>query len=429
MEIMGQAMHHPDVAKICREAKLHVPDGIGALKILRKFGFKPEDRITGVDLGPKILELAPVGTKVFFFGAPRGVADSAMARFAEIYKNIDFVGADHGYDVSDKELFAKINASGATILYVALGVPKQERWTAKNLPNMPGIKLAMGVGGSFQCWADPQGKNARLDSKNESRMGSQGSKRASSQDSKILENPQKLPADVFLWEMKTVTLWGYYGYGNVGDEAILASMLNLLGDVKVNLISGPIPSVEESGNLKIIPRSIKRLISSISKSNGFVLGGGGLVHDRINAKSTWYHLLGPSFSRFSNKPVAAIGQQIGPFYRNFTKKLVRYSLSRATLTVRDQKSFNEAKSLGLNPILSADMAFLLKPDEPSKEIAEKIKKLPKPVIVFAPGIDPRWTPTPERSSKILEHLQKQTGGSVLFYHSSLSATTNTSKKY
>ncbi|NTU61027.1 MAG: hypothetical protein HGA95_01665, partial [Caldiserica bacterium] len=173
--------------------------------------------------------------------------------------------------------------------------------------------------------------------------------------------------------MKTVTLWGYYGYGNVGDEAILASMLNLLEGVKVNLISGPVPSVEESDKLKIIPRSIKRLISSISKSNGFVLGGGGLVHDRINAKSTWYHLLGPSFSRFSNKPVAAIGQQIGPFYRNFTKKLVYYSLSKATLTVRDQKSFNEAKSLGLDPILSADMAFLLKPDEPSLEIAEKIK--------------------------------------------------------
>ena len=214
--------------------------------------------------------------------------------------------------------------------------------------------------------------------------------------------------------MKTVTLWGYYGFGNVGDEAILASTLNLLGDVKVNLISGPTPSVEASEKLKIIPRSIRKLLSSISKSDGFILGGGGLVHDRINAKSTWYHLLGPSFSRFTNKPVAAIGQQIGPFYRNFTKKLVRYSLSKALLTVRDAKSFNEAKLLGLKPTLSADMAFLLKLDEPSIEIAEKIKKLPKPVIIFAPGIDPRWTPTPERSSKILERLQKQTGGSILF---------------
>lgn len=213
--------------------------------------------------------------------------------------------------------------------------------------------------------------------------------------------------------MKTVTLWGYYGYGNVGDEAILASMLNLLGDVKVNLISGPMPSVLESDKLKIIPRSIGKLLSSISKSDGFVLGGGGLVHDRINAKSTWYHLLGPSFSRLANKPVAAIGQQIGPFYRNFTRKLVTYSLSRATLTVRDQKSFNEAKSLGLNPILSADMAFLLKPNEPSNFILEKIKNMPRPIIIFAPGIDPRWTPTPEKSAKILEHFQKKTGGSVL----------------
>lgn len=214
--------------------------------------------------------------------------------------------------------------------------------------------------------------------------------------------------------MKTVTLWGYYGYGNVGDEAILASMLNLLDNVKVNLISGPAPSVQKSGKLNIIPRGIRRLFSSIRQSDGFVLGGGGLVHDRINAKSTWYHLLGPCASRFQHKPVAAIGQQIGPFYRSSTKKLVRYSLSRATLTVRDQKSFNEATLLGLKPILSADLAFLLNPDEPSKEIAQKIRQLPKPVIAFAPGMDPRWTPTPERSAQILEHMQKQTGGSILY---------------
>jgi N-acetylglucosaminyldiphosphoundecaprenol N-acetyl-beta-D-mannosaminyltransferase len=161
MEIMGQAVHLSDVAKICKDAALHVPDGIGALKILRKFGYKPEDRITGVDLGPKILELAPKGTKVFFFGAPRGVADSALERFSKIYSNVDFVGSDHGYDVSEKDLFAKINDSGATVLYVALGVPKQERWIAKNLPNMPNIKLAMGVGGSFQCWADPKTRSPK----------------------------------------------------------------------------------------------------------------------------------------------------------------------------------------------------------------------------------------------------------------------------
>jgi N-acetylglucosaminyldiphosphoundecaprenol N-acetyl-beta-D-mannosaminyltransferase len=156
------------------------------------------------------------------------------------------------------------------------------------------------------------------------------------------------------------------------------------------------------------------LFSSIKQSDGFVLGGGGLVHDRINAKSTWYHLLGPTISRFSHKPVAAIGQQIGPFYRNLTKRLVKYSLSKATLTVRDQKSYNEAILLGLKPILSSDLAFLLKPDEPSIELAQKIKQLPKPVIAFAPGIDPRWTPTPERSAQILEYMHKQTGGSILY---------------
>jgi polysaccharide pyruvyl transferase CsaB len=213
--------------------------------------------------------------------------------------------------------------------------------------------------------------------------------------------------------MKTVTVWGYYGFGNVGDEAILAALLPMLENASIRLLTGPTPSVLPDKNLTLVPRSIPKLISSIGKSSGFVLGGGGLIHDRINAKSTWYHLAGPAWSRFTGKPVAAVGQQIGPFYRNSTRKMARYALSKATLTVRDQKSFTEATNLGLKPILSADLAFTLNIDEPARELADKIKTLPKPIIIFAPGIDPRWTPTPERSAQILSYLQSKSGGSIL----------------
>jgi N-acetylglucosaminyldiphosphoundecaprenol N-acetyl-beta-D-mannosaminyltransferase len=156
MEIMGHAMREPQVMEICQKASLHVPDGIGAIKILRKFGMKPDIRITGVDLGPALLSKSPKGTKIFFFGASIGIADQALKNLAIQFPHIGFVGSEHGYDISHTQLIDKINDSGAQILYVALGVPKQEKWIAKNLPLLPNIKIAMGVGGSFDCWADPK---------------------------------------------------------------------------------------------------------------------------------------------------------------------------------------------------------------------------------------------------------------------------------
>ena len=42
-----------------------------------------------------------------------------------------------------------INKSGAELLFVAFGAPKQELWLARNTANLSRIKIAMGVGGAF----------------------------------------------------------------------------------------------------------------------------------------------------------------------------------------------------------------------------------------------------------------------------------------
>jgi N-acetylglucosaminyldiphosphoundecaprenol N-acetyl-beta-D-mannosaminyltransferase len=161
MEIMGLAVRKPEIFEVCKHADLHVPDGIGAVKILAKFGYKPQSRITGVELGPEILKQSPPGTKVFLFGSAAGVADFAVANQKKVSPNINFVGTANGYGFHDNDIIEKINLSGAEILYVALGVPKQELWLAKNLPKMPGVKVAIGVGGSFLCWADENNRSPK----------------------------------------------------------------------------------------------------------------------------------------------------------------------------------------------------------------------------------------------------------------------------
>lgn len=214
--------------------------------------------------------------------------------------------------------------------------------------------------------------------------------------------------------MKKITLWGYYGFGNVGDEALLSSVLSLVKNQSVIIPCGPSPSVAPSAKLQLVGRSPKSVFSAIKNSDGFVLGPGGLIHERRKPQATYYHLFGPLLSKYMKKPYCAVGQQFGPFKRSLTKRLAVSSLAKADfLTVRDSTSFETAKAMGLNPTLSADLAFLIEPDEPSKPIKDKIMQMPTPRTVFVPGIDPALTPTPEKSAQIIRKMLEKTGGSAI----------------
>ncbi len=52
-------------------------------------------------------------------------------------------------ETENSNVIQQINESGAEILFVAFGIGKQEKWIAENLPKMPNVRIAMGVGGSF----------------------------------------------------------------------------------------------------------------------------------------------------------------------------------------------------------------------------------------------------------------------------------------
>ena len=64
-------------------------------------------------------------------GADPGIAQEAGANLQKRYPGLE------------------INQNNSKILFVALGMPKQEKWIHQNLKSMPSVKLAMGVGGSF----------------------------------------------------------------------------------------------------------------------------------------------------------------------------------------------------------------------------------------------------------------------------------------
>lgn len=152
-EFIVTAQRDEAFKKILNECDLCVPDGVGLKFGAWILGQKINERITGVDLTWEICKLAAEkGYSIFFLGAAEGVAEKAAHRIKLLYPNLKTVGTDTSKVSSDGSVevsvIDKINDSGADILLVALGAPKQEKFIYDNKMRLK-AKLAMGVGGTF----------------------------------------------------------------------------------------------------------------------------------------------------------------------------------------------------------------------------------------------------------------------------------------
>ncbi len=96
--------------------------------------------------------------KIFLLGAQEGVAKKVKEIEEKKYKGIKIVGTFSGTpkQKDEKEIIARINKAAPDILFVAYGAPAQEMWIASNLKRMKSVKVAIGVGGSFDFIAKTQ---------------------------------------------------------------------------------------------------------------------------------------------------------------------------------------------------------------------------------------------------------------------------------
>lgn len=136
-------------------AALLIPDGIGVVWAARLLGLARLQRVPGADLMPAICAMcARKGYSVFLFGAAPEVNARAGEVLASLYPGIRIAGSQHGYASNDElaALPARINASGADVVFVALGSPRQELWMARYLPELT-AKACQGVGGTFDVLA------------------------------------------------------------------------------------------------------------------------------------------------------------------------------------------------------------------------------------------------------------------------------------
>jgi N-acetylglucosaminyldiphosphoundecaprenol N-acetyl-beta-D-mannosaminyltransferase len=137
---------------LLKNASLLIPDGIGVVWAARLLGQAKIERVPGSELMPAICKRSvEKGYKIFLFGAQCSVVERAVDKLKEAYAGIAIVGYQNGYVPQEQmdSLVDQINRSGANILFVALGIPKQELWMERFLERVPNVRVCMGVGGTF----------------------------------------------------------------------------------------------------------------------------------------------------------------------------------------------------------------------------------------------------------------------------------------
>ncbi len=132
-----------------------LPDGIGLRVGCRMKRQRLVGNVNGTDLFPRLCErLAASGKGLFLLGAAEGVAQTVADNMQARYPGLNVAGARDGFfnDEEESRVIDEINASGAAVLLVAMGVPRQERWIARNLDRLQ-VPVCMGVGGLFDFYS------------------------------------------------------------------------------------------------------------------------------------------------------------------------------------------------------------------------------------------------------------------------------------
>ncbi len=174
-------------------------------------------------------------------------------------------------------------------------------------------------------------------------------------------------------------LAGYFGSGNIGDEAILQALVSRLRKEfpygKITALSDDPLGTSRSYNIDSVHKySLFHILKELASCDAFVLGGGGLLQDSTSARSLFYYSLLIFLAKHLRKKTILLGQGIGPV-RN--KSLLRRALKNVDLvSVRDEISLKELISIGAKPkklVLTADLSFLL--GSPDKENGKKLLEI------------------------------------------------------
>jgi polysaccharide pyruvyl transferase CsaB len=211
--------------------------------------------------------------------------------------------------------------------------------------------------------------------------------------------------------MRTV-LCGYYGKGNGGDEALLATLLQMLPTHVTPIVLSGNPQetqrcygVEACDRMALLP-----VLQTLRRSDALIWGGGSLMQDITGALNPLYYGGLMVMAQRMGLKTIAWAQGIGPLQRRWTQQFARYVFSHCSaVSVRDIGSAKQLSEWGIPFTLAPDPVWALQ-SEPVPGLWE----LPAPRVAVALRAHPQLTPERLHSlTNALVSFQKATQTCIL----------------
>lgn len=207
-------------------------------------------------------------------------------------------------------------------------------------------------------------------------------------------------------------LCGYYGQGNAGDEALLASLLQMLPENVTPIVLSGTPEATRIryGVASYSRKTFPQLWQALRQSDVFIWGGGSLIQDATSAFSPLYYVGLMGFAQQRRLKTIAWAQGIGPLKGQLTRFVARKAFAGCTsVSVRDRASAALLADWDISCTIAPDPVWALEAT-PVKGLWD----LPAPRVAVTLRSHPQLTPARVANlTRALIDFQKATQTCIL----------------
>ena len=160
VHMIMEAYSSPSFKKVLQKADLVTTDGKPLVLMLHQLGVLDQNQVAGLDVFLNLCSLAESsGIGIYFLGSTKDILEKIKQKLDREYpilkvagmKSIPHISIEEIVSTQNIELIEEINQSGAGIVFICLGCPKQEIWMAQHQGLINGVMI--GVGAVFSMYA------------------------------------------------------------------------------------------------------------------------------------------------------------------------------------------------------------------------------------------------------------------------------------
>ena len=161
VHVVVSASRDAEYRNMINSADMATPDGAPVAWMMRRLGFKGQPRISGPDLTGLLCERCETeDLPVYFYGSTEStliqLEKQLHAKFPKLQMYMESPPFRALTPTEDAETVDRINASGAGIVFVGLGCPKQERWIAQHRGRVNAVMIGVGAAFDFHAGTVPR---------------------------------------------------------------------------------------------------------------------------------------------------------------------------------------------------------------------------------------------------------------------------------